>query len=254
MRCHQVLQIVLLLLSEAIAFRIYNPRRVYMPTLEMNCYEMPMKVTMVPARTKSEAWRLQKKLKVSAALPPGGAGVSTSPTPLNALEIQKRFDHLFTETDDIVKEHAKLVQDINSLRQVVFVAPLADETKDYDESVYHEIIETTSTTTARPTPRSSPSTTPPTKWSKPGGIPVLLLGGASQRLSVKSASAPRPTISLVGTSASPLAKHPYPFVGPGAAKPYRVCMPTSLPVTYAAPTRRPSLWSRLLSFFPRLTG
>lgn len=176
------------------------------------------------------AWRSQKKMIVPA-----------TPRPLNTNEVQRRFDHLFSEGEDIVKEHAKLVQDINSLRQLVLVAPLADEPRDYDESVYNEVIETASP----PPPPPRPVTTPAPRVTKPG-FPVVLVGGASQRQSVKA----RP-VSLVGSSASPLSRHPYPFVGAGPVKQYKVCMPT-MPV-YTT-TRRPSLWNRLLSFFPRLTG
>lgn len=184
------------------------------------------------------------QLSSSTARPGGGPDGFA----LNTHEIQKRFDHLFAEGEDIVKEHAKLVQDINSLRQLVLVAPLVDEVRDYDDSVYHDVIETAST--ARPTLPPPPPPPPLRPATKPGGFPVVLLGGASQRQSVKA----RP-VSLVGSASTPLARHPYPFVGQsgttGAVKPYKVCMPTMPMYTT---TRRPSLWNRLLSFFPRLTG
>lgn len=163
---------------------------------------------------------------------------------LNLNEITRRIDDLLPRSNDIVKEHAKLVQDINSLRQAVWVAPLPDENKDYDESIFHEVFETSSTTTPKPT------TTKPVRPTKP--IPVILLGGASQRQVVKTQSlkVPKPTISLVGTSSSPLAKHPYPFIMQSSVrKPIKVCM-TSMPM-YTT-TRRPSLWQRILnSLIPR---
>lgn len=167
-------------------------------------------------------------------------------------EINRRID-LFRESEDIAREHAKLVQDINSLRQVVFVSPWTDDSKDYDDAIYQEIIETSTTTTVRPTTAS------PTRVTKPSmGIPVVLLGGATQKFPVRSSPIvrlPRPTISLVGSSATPqLNKHPYPFVGLAAnslQRPAKLCMAPTMPVMYPT-TRRPTLWERFVSFFPRL--
>lgn len=186
-------------------------------------------------------WRPQKSVKNTFP----ASTIATFPTDplLNINEISRRLDMLLPDGTDIVKEHAKLVQDINSLRQVVFVAPLVDEHKDYEDSIFHEIIETYTTTTTRPT------TTKPYRPTRASSIPVILVGGASQRQVVKSQPIkfPKPTISLVGTSASPLMKHPYPFVVQASSrKPIKVCM-TSMPMMYQTTTRRPSLWQRLLN-------
>lgn len=159
--------------------------------------------------------------------------------------ISRRFDRYFPKDIDLVKEHAKLVQDINSLRQVVFVAPFADESRDYDDSIFPEIIETYTTTTPRPTTTRSPK---PTK-----GIPIILLGGASQRQVVRSQPIkfPKQVINLVGTSVSPLSKHPYPFVMQASSRqPVKICV-TAPPLVHTT-TRRPSLWERLInSIIPR---
>lgn len=170
---------------------------------------------------------------------------------LNQNEIQRRID-LFRDSEDIAKEHAKLVQDINSLRQVVFVSPWTEDNKDYEDTIYQEIIETSTTTTNKPTTTFHPKVTKPT-----AGIPVILLGGASQRLPVRTAPTVklvRPTISLIGSSATPqISKHPYPFVGLTAnslQRPAKLCMAPTMPVMY--PTRKPTLWERFVSLFPRL--
>lgn len=137
-----------------------------------------------------------------------------------------------------MKEHAKLVQDINGLKQVVFVPPIPDETRDYDDTIFHEIIETSTTTTR-------PPVTKPTKPSK--GFPILLVGGASRKHSVKSqplkGSNSKHTISLVGTSATPLVRYMHPYVVSSSNRhPVRICLPLSYPST----TPTPSLWERLL--------
>lgn len=147
------------------------------------------------------------------------------------------MDRLLPDTDDIVKEHAKLVQDINSLKQAVFVSPFAEESRDYEDSIFHEIIETTT---------NSPKKTP--KLPPKKDIPILLVGGASnQRQTVKSQPIKFPdrtSISLVGTSRSPFLKHPYPFEVNESQRTVKVCM-SSTPTT----TSRPSLLQRLLSAF-----
>lgn len=178
------------------------------------------------------------------------AGSFSSSFPIKRLNSNKvmirRFDDLLPLKRDIFKEHAKLVQDINSLKQVVFVAPLIDDNRDYDDSIFHEIIETLSTTTPKPSP------TKVTKTTKSGSIPIILVGGASTRQIVKSQplTFPKSTINLVGTTGSPLLKHPYPFVTQGAPqRPLRVCMPT---MALSTPTRRPTLWERLIkTLLPR---
>lgn len=158
--------------------------------------------------------------------------------------MSRRLDKLFPKKDDLVKEHAKLVQDINSLKQVVFIAPL-DDTQDvnYDDSIFHEVLETSTTTTARPTTRA----VRPFKTS----FPIIFVGGESMRHVVRSPpiSFPKSSISLVGTTSTPLLKHPYPFVIQSSAeKPIRVCMSSisSLP-PYPATTKRPGLWQRLIN-------
>lgn len=158
-------------------------------------------------------------------------------------EISRRLD-LFWNQEDIVKEHAKLVQDINGLKQLMYVAPIAEE-RDYDDSVFPELIETFSSTTTRPTTTRSP------KPSK-SGFPVIVLGGGSRRHSTKSQPPkyPRKTISLVGTAA-PIVRHPYPFVMAASShQPVRICMAS--PLTYSTTTPRPSLWQRLVrAIIPR---
>lgn len=152
--------------------------------------------------------------------------------------------NLLPYKQDIFKEHAKLVQDINGLKQVVFVPPLVDDNKDYDESIFHETIETFSTTIR-------PTITNLNRPTKKSSIPVILVGGASSNKLVKSQpfSFPKSTISLVGTTGSPLLKHPYPFVVEEPQKPLRVCMPT---MALSTTTNKPSLWERLIqTLIPR---
>lgn len=159
----------------------------------------------------------------------------------------RRIDVHSPQVVDIVKEHAKLVQDINSLKQALYVAPLTDRSSDYDDSIYLEAIETTT---------AAPWTTPavPVRSEKPGSsIPVILMGGASQRTVIKSPPLmiARPTVSLVGTSVSPVVRHPYPFVmHPSSAPPVRICMPTAAPMRapYVKQQQRtPSLLQRILN-------
>ncbi|KAJ0183862.1 hypothetical protein K1T71_000285 [Dendrolimus kikuchii] len=169
--------------------------------------------------------------------------------PQNKIIGIRRFDRMVPDTDDIVREHAKLVQDINSLRQLVFVSPLTDSNRDYDDSIFHEIIETASTTTARPG-SYGPLDAKPTKASS---IPVILLGGASQQQLIKRQpmSPIKPSFSLVGTTITRV-KHPYPFVMQPSRIPIKVCI-TPVPITYsAATTRKPSVWEKLLkTILPR---
>lgn len=160
------------------------------------------------------------------------------------------IDNLIPRGDYLVKEHAKLVHDINSLRQVVFVRPLVDDNKDYDDSIFHEVIETVATPTVRPPFSSSlgstikPYITPTTGSS----FPVIQIGGASQRQVVKSQTInfAKPTISLIGTTVSPVVKHPYPFVM--HRKPVKICV-TSLPPMRIRQPPRKSIWERLLDYF-----
>ncbi|KAJ2954392.1 hypothetical protein O0L34_g2655 [Tuta absoluta] len=239
---------VFLAVTATLDFRFFNQRRQFNPAAQVNCFEYSMGTDGL-GRALDKGWRPQQKA-VTAFFT--GTMAPTFPTNpyLNLNEISKRIDHLLPDGNDIVKEHAKLVQDINSLRQYVYVAPVGDDTRDYDDSIFHEIIETSTTTTPRPT------TTRAIRSTKP--IPVILVGGASQRQLVKSQPIkfPKPTISLVGTSVSPLMKHPYPFVMQASArKPVKVCM-TAMPIPmnmmYATTTRRPSLWQRILhSLIPR---
>lgn len=165
-----------------------------------------------------------------------------SPSPFRSNIFARRIDVHQPQVMDIVREHAKLVQDINSLKQALYVAPLVDRSRDYDDSIYLEAIETTT---------SAPWTAPSTVRSKKPGpsIPVILVGGASQHTVVKSQplKVARPTVSLVGTSVSPLIRHPYPFVvHSSSAPPVRICMPTAAPTrAYVKP--KPSLLQRILN-------
>ncbi|KOB77273.1 Uncharacterized protein OBRU01_04401 [Operophtera brumata] len=194
--------------------------------------------------TKTAKWRSKK-----SALRNIMAGSFSSSFPIKrstSKVVTRRFDDLLPLKHDIFKEHAKLVQDINGLKQVVFVAPLVDDNRDYDESIFHEIIETFSTTTPKP------PATKATRTTKPSSIPIILLGGASNRQIVKSQplNFPKSTVNLVGTTGSPLLKHPYPFVMQGPPqRPLRVCMPT---MALSTTTRRPTLWERLIkTLLPR---
>lgn len=161
------------------------------------------------------------------------------------------IDNLIPRGDYLVKEHAKLVHDINSLRQVVFVKPLVEENKDYEDSIFHEIIETSTTpevprvSTARP---FTSSTRPYSTSTKGSSIPIILLGGASQRQVVKSQpiNFAKPTVSLIGTTISPVVKHPYPFVV--HRKPVKICV-TSLPPLPSPPSTPKTLWERLIDYF-----
>lgn len=157
----------------------------------------------------------------------------------------RSFQQVLNWKGDIYKEHAKLVQDINSLKQVVLVAPLADDTREYDESVFHEMIETS--TTMSPLPHFAKTTNP----SKLSSIPVILAGSATNmfRQIPKSQSFmnfPKSTVNLVGTTLSPL-RHPYPYVmkQDPSPRPIRVCMPTSM--AYANNAKAPSLLQRLIN-------
>ncbi|XP_048005256.1 uncharacterized protein LOC125241025 [Leguminivora glycinivorella] len=184
-------------------------------------------------------------------IPPTTATFLSRPL-IHINRISPRIDQLLPEADDIVKEHAKLVQDINSLKQLVFVSPFADENRDYEDSIFQEIIETT--TTRLPKKKTTTTAKPPPKTTKASSIPIVLLGGASnQRQVVKSQPIkfPKTSISLVGTSVSPLLKHPYPFVMQETSRrPIKVCM-TTMPTMYTTP-RPPSLWERLIrAIIPR---
>ncbi|CAH4038344.1 uncharacterized protein LOC123718863 [Pieris brassicae] len=160
--------------------------------------------------------------------------IHTTPKYRPPPKLARRSDYYNKE--DIVKEHAKLVQDINSLRQVLFVPPLADESKDYEDSIFHEILETS--TTAKPTL---------TTQKQRNGIPIILAGTASQTVTSQPIKLNKETINLVGSSVSPIVKHPYPFDMP-TRSPLRVCMATPLSTRdpYAI-KRRPSLWQRIVN-------
>ncbi|CAG9781954.1 unnamed protein product [Diatraea saccharalis] len=168
---------------------------------------------------------------------------------LNTNEIYaRRIDRLLPNAEDIVKEHAKLVQDINGLRQVAFVKPLVEEPRDYEDSIFHDIIEVS--TTARPVPRVT-TPRPPLRPTRSNSIPLILLGGASQNDLVRTQPMKfSKSVSLVGTPVSPL-KHPYPFVVHGTQKPLKICM-NPMHLNMYTTTHRPSLLQRLLnSILPR---
>lgn len=200
-------------------------------------------------------WRSQNPIfgkmftKRSATLP---AQFSLNMEPMSR-RMDNIIDNIIPRSDHLLNEHAKLVQDINSLRQVVFIAPFIEENKDYDESIFHEIIETAPTSTVRPVPLKSfiSSTRSPTSSTKGSSIPIILLGGASQRQVVKSQpiNFAKPTVSLVGTTISPLIKHPYPFVMHSAQrKPIKICM-SSVPSMFSSTKRPLSFWDRLIDYF-----
>ncbi|XP_053624718.1 uncharacterized protein LOC128683291 [Plodia interpunctella] len=222
------------LVAATIDFRFFTQKR-FMPS-QIDCYDVPAMTSQRFGRSFNDGWRSRKnpsKITMSANIYP------QNPL-LNKNEfLSRRIDLLFPGGKEIVKEHAKLVQDINSLRQVVFISPLVDESsRDYDDSVFHEMIETSTT------PRPSPF---PPKLFKSTNIPVILLGGESQNDLIKTQpmkfSKP---INLVGTSVSPLLKHPYPFVMQAKSqRPFKFCM-HPIPTMYPT-TARPSLLQRLIN-------
>ncbi|CAK1555008.1 unnamed protein product [Leptosia nina] len=215
--CPGVWLVACILFVEGIDVRIY--RRYHGSTVKVECFDYPEPKDLKYFRSLHSDFRTRRPRYT----PPKYR--STPPTRLG------RRSDILSKKDDIVKEHAKLVQDINSLRQVLYVPPLADESKDYEDSIFHEILET--------------STTPRPVRTK--GIPILLVGGASQSITTQ---VPRKkTISLVGTSVSPV-KHPYPFESP-TRSPVRICMATPWSKKDTAP-RRPSLWERIINtIYPR---
>ncbi|KAI8430890.1 hypothetical protein MSG28_001016 [Choristoneura fumiferana] len=228
----------LLLVGGTLDFGYFARLRPDMLNSQVNCVEMP----------KYGSDYFTPKFYYGRRFPRQTGGIYRAPTaasfqsgPLLSLNrIMPRMDRLLPDTNDIVKEHAKLVQDINSLKQAVFVSPFAEESRDYEDSIFHEIIETAT---------NSPKQT--TKLPPKKGIPIVLLGGGSnQRQTVTSQPIKFPdrtSISLVGTSRSPLLKHPYPFAVNESQRTIKVCM-SSTPT----PTSRPSLLQRLLSaFIPR---
>ncbi|CAH2103534.1 unnamed protein product [Euphydryas editha] len=230
-----VWQASLLFVSGTLDVRFLNSRYA---SSQFDCFEYS---EPLPIRTFDAGWGLPRK---SAKMIHSTAEIYR-PTPV-IHDISRRIDFLLSNREDIIKEHAKLVQDINSLKQVIFVAPITDESKDYEDSIFNEIIETTSTTTSRP---STTKSLKPTKT----GIPILLLGGASRQHTLKNSPLKnqRQTLSLVGTSVSPLVRHPYPIMTAASQRqPVRICM--SSPFSYVTTTRHPSLWERILkSVVPR---
>ncbi|XP_063634514.1 uncharacterized protein LOC134805143 [Cydia splendana] len=239
----------LLLVGATINIGFFTRSRHFLPPPQVNCLELPNYSADTLARTFNTGRRLPREVG-PMFVPPTTATFLSRPL-IHINEMSPRIDQLLPEADDIVKEHAKLVQDINSLKQLVFVSPFADENRDYEDSIFHEIIETT---TLLPRTKATTTTKSPPKTTKASSIPIVLLGGASnQRQVVKSQPIkfPKTSINLVGTSVSPLLKHPYPFVMQETSRrPLKVCMST-MPTMYATP-RPPTLWERLLrSIIPR---
>ncbi|XP_026730240.1 uncharacterized protein LOC113495617 [Trichoplusia ni] len=230
------------------------PERHYGTATEVSCIEYGAMNRDRIGRILREGWRsqspvLRKMIKRSASVP---VQFTLNMDPMSR-RVDNIIDNIIPRSEHLLKEHAKLVQDINSLRQVVFITPFVEENKDYDDSIFHEIIETASSTTSRPSslrPFVS-STRSPTSSTKGSSIPIILLGGASQRQVVKSQpiNFAKPTVSLVGTTVSPLMKHPYPFVMHSPQrKPIKICM-SSLPPMFPTTKRPPSFWDRLIDYF-----
>ncbi|XP_059055327.1 uncharacterized protein LOC131849305 [Achroia grisella] len=227
-----------LLVGATLDFRFFTQKRNFDLPSQVDCFVIPPLTHRRIARAIDYGWP------------------QNEPTPNLPLNNQRarRFDQLLPSAEEIVKEHAKLVHDINSLKQVVFIAPFGEENRDYEDSIFNELIETS--TTARPkTKRVTDNIV--TKPYKQNSIPLILLGGASQQEVVKTQPIkfPKP-ISLVGTSVSPLAKHPYPFVMQAKSqRPFKFCMqPTSglhSSMMYMT-TQRPSLLERIIrTILPR---
>ncbi|RVE42320.1 hypothetical protein evm_013033 [Chilo suppressalis] len=227
-----------LLVAATIDFRFLG-RRQDVPTKKADCIDYS---TMPDGNLLSGEWRSKRSLPRSIQATSGS--YSTFPL-LNTNEIfARRIDRLLPNAEDIVKEHAKLVQDINGLRQVAFVKPLVEEPRDYEDSIFHDIIEVSTT------PRHVPKVTTPRPSLRPtrsSSIPLILLGGASQNELVRTPPMKfSKTVSLVGTSVSPLVKHPYPFVMDNTQKPLKICM-NPMHLNMYTTTRRPSLLQRLLN-------
>lgn len=151
----------------------------------------------------------------------------------------RRIDITRSTANDILKEHSKLVHDINSMKQLAFISPIKDESDDYDESVFHEIIETLADSKVKKNARFP---------NNPSTDPTILAAGASSHHVVKTEPIKliRPVVNLVGTTTTPV-KHPYPFIQATSIRPIRICMP-SLSSTYRTTTERPSFWEMLFRF------
>ncbi|XP_021187596.3 uncharacterized protein LOC110374264 [Helicoverpa armigera] len=230
------------------------PDRQFGPSTEVSCIDYATFNRDRIGRMLKEGWRsqspvLRKIFKRSAEWP---VQFSLDMHPM-ARRMDNILDNIIPKSEHLMKEHAKLVQDINSLRQVVFITPFVEENKDYDDSIFHEIIETSPSSTSRPSslrPFMS-STRSPISSTKGSSIPIILLGGASQRQVVKSQpiNFAKPTVSLIGTTISPLIKHPYPFVmHTPQRKPIKICM-SSVPSMFPSTKRPPTFWDRLIDYF-----
>ncbi|XP_041986914.1 uncharacterized protein LOC121738745 [Aricia agestis] len=233
-----VWQTAVVLVGGTLDIRFFNSGR-YSGGSQINCVDYPWQTDF-----SYTGWRAPRTAPLYATF-------KLRPTPATIDGITRRIDYLLANRDEIIKEHAKLVQDINSMRQVMYVAPLADENRDYDESIYHEIIETTSTTSRPTTPRPQKR-----EHTQKNGIPVILLGGSSQKqhLVMSPPVRVKQSISLVGSSVTPLVRHPYPFVTTASTRhPVKICMAS--PATYTTTTKRPSFLERLIrSILPKYIG
>lgn len=202
-------------------------------------------------RMINEGWRSGKLIKRKILTKrSSGYPVFDMQQKTTHLSSKNAIENLIPTGDYFVKEHAKLVHDINSLRQVVFIMPFAEENKDYDDSIYHEIIEA-SPTSAPGQSFTNPIISPTKSYatsSKGNEIPIILIGGASQRQVVKSQpiTFAKPTVNLIGTTISPLVKHPYPFVI--HRKPVKICVTALPPIPSPQPTTK-TLWERLTEYF-----
>ncbi|KPJ09355.1 hypothetical protein RR48_15496 [Papilio machaon] len=154
----------------------------------------------------------------------------------------RRFDSLpfSSSKEDIVKEHAKLVREINGLKQTshMQVTPPAHESGDYDDSIYPEEIDTGPTLTTRPAGTWAPP------FEEKRGTPASTLfvppvGGASQ-----------PVDWLAGSPTPP--RRPYTPARPGGVAPtVRVCLPPALapalpPAPLINPKPTPNLLQRII--------
>ncbi|CAH2034281.1 unnamed protein product, partial [Iphiclides podalirius] len=229
-------QATLLLASATLDVRYYSQKRLYTPVSQVECFDYPEWRPSRYTRASPGGWIHQNR---PSGIP--GTGIYSPPAHVRSNFLSRRFDVYPSKVEDVVKEHAKLVQDINGLKQALYVAPLVDRSKDYDDSIYLEAIETTTTA-----PWST--TTASVRSKKPGSsIPVILVGEPSQHTVIKSQPLKftRPAVSLVGASVTPLVRQPYPFVvHPSAAPPVRICMPSAV---YTK--NQPSLLQRILKGF-----
>ncbi|XP_013179008.1 PREDICTED: uncharacterized protein LOC106126089 [Papilio xuthus] len=236
-----VLLMATFMLAGAWDITYYTRTRLYPSLPRVECFDYP-----------DPEWRSAGRYR--SVMAGGARGGSGSPALNNLLfddgtysstsfrmrrAFSRRFDSLpfSSSKEDIVKEHAKLVREINGLKQAAHkeLAPSDHESRDYDDSIYPEEIDLGGrTVTAQPTGISAPPFSEKRR-APDSALLVPTIAGASQ-----------PAAWLTGSST--LARRPFTPARPGGAPPtVRVCLPPALPsapLHYPKPT--PNLFQRLL--------